>query len=631
MTGPEKTRWPLTVKFVLGTLSGLMAISLVFLFLFTSVYRSMIESAHHDAAERVSTLLETSVMQAMLGRKLHELQPLINGLAAQPDVYSLWILNPHGEIRFSSDPEDFGRKLEADKDPGCRECHAGANDAPTTLLFRDSQGRDVLRAIKPVANRDACKDCHPSVQQQRINGVLVVDYDGSAIESQARKMAFMLVGAGLVVFIIMATGGAWFMRRFVLTPVNTLHDASRRMSKGELTTRVSIKGKDELHELGQCFNSMADRLQEQIGRLEEKDEFLQALLDAVPDGVRVIDESYRIVLANRAYRKQLNLGQDIPPATLCYESSHRRDSPCPTTLVRCPHHELMNDGSPFKSIHRHFRADGHHLDVEVYAAPMTIRVDGEERRLVVESIRDLKEQVRFSHEQKLSELGQLAAGVAHEIFNPLSAAKMKLDATLSGYTSGRIDKKQALEGLEVVDGEIARCMETADRLLKLSKYAGTTPTLVDVNKAVAETLSLLNHEAAADHIETRQHLSEVPLRTIVNESELRLVVLNLAQNAFNAMPNGGVLTVSTCTAEGWIQIVLEDNGMGIHEEHLAHIFEPFFSRRASDTSGGGAGLGLAISQSNIKRAGGLISVTSTVGEGSRFIISLPDPAERNAP
>jgi len=628
MTGPEKTRWPLTAKFVLGTLSGLMAVSLLFLILFTSVYRSTIESAHHDAAERVSTLLETSVMQAMLGRNLHELQPLINGLAAQPDVYSMWILNPHGEIRFSSDPSDFGRQFNAKEDPGCRECHAQSSSS-TTLLFTDAEGRDVLRAIKPVANRDACKDCHPSVQQQPINGVLVVDYDGSAIETQARRMALMLVGAGLVVFLIMATGGTWFMRRYVLNPVHSLHDASQRLSLGDLTTRVDIAGRDELHALGSCFNSMAERLQDQIRTLEEKDEFLKALVDAVPDGVRVIDESYRIVLANKAYRTQLDLEEDATEGTFCYESSHRRDSPCPSTLVRCPHEELLRGGEAFKSIHHHLRPDGHPLDVEIYAAPMKVSSGGEERHLVVESIRDLKEQVRFSHEQKLSELGQLAAGVAHEVFNPLSAAKMKLDATISAFTAGRIDHEQVLLGLEVVDGEIARCMETADRLLKLSRYAGTTPTLVDVNKAVSETLSLLNHEAAANRIDVQQHLSDTPLRTVINESELRLVVLNLAQNAFNAMPEGGILSVTTTTAEGWIQIVVEDNGVGIRDDILPHIFEPFFSRRASNANRG-AGLGLAISQSNIKRAGGHIAVSSQVGKGSRFTISLPDPADRNS-
>jgi signal transduction histidine kinase len=284
----------------------------------------------------------------------------------------------------------------------------------------------------------------------------------------------------------------------------------------------------------------------------------------------------------------------------------------------------MQGGPAFKSIHRHIRQDGHNIDVEVYAAPLSVKLDGQDRRLVVESIRDLKEQVRFSHEQKLSELGQLAAGVAHEVFNPLSAAKMKLDATLAAIDDGQLDVSEILASLNVVDGELGRSMETADRLLKLSRFAGNTATLVDVNGAVSETLSLLNHEATEHGIEIRQNLGAAPLRALCNESELRLVVLNLAQNAYHAMPEGGVVTVTTRREGGRIQIDVEDNGVGIPADSLPHIFEPFFSRRATDRNTG-AGLGLAISRTNVRRHGGDISVASRLGEGTRFTVSFPDP------
>lgn len=618
----ESLRWNLTTKFILGTLSGLAMLSLLFLLLFTSVYRAAIESEKADAADQVSSLLETTLKQAMLDRDLERLQKVIERVADAPEVYSMWILNPAGEIRFTSNPAAFGRRFERTKDDGCRECHESGSKS-TTLLFTDTDGREILRAIKPVTNQQECGACHPPVSQQPVNGVLVVDYDGSSIEAQARKAALALVSAGVVVFIITVTGGSWFMRRFVLKPVSQLHEASQEISQGKLETRVKIAGSDELFELGECFNDMTAQLRAQIQSLQEKDEFLRALVDAIPDGLRVIDGDFSILLTNAAYRKQLALPNIDEPGTPCYRSSHRRDTPCATTLVRCPLSELKDDGQPFKSLHRHLRPDGHHIDVEVFAAPMEVRMQGERHRLVVESIRDLKEQVRFSHEQKLSELGQLAAGVAHEIFNPLSAAKMKLDATLSAIGEQRLDTAQVVQALEVVDEEIGRGLETADRLLKLSRYAGNTPTLVDVVKAVTETLSLLNQEAAVRGIELRQHHARDRMRALANESELRLAILNLAQNAFAAMPEGGVLTVTTGTSEGWIQITIEDNGVGIREDILPHIFEPFFSRRASDTNRG-AGLGLAISRANIERIGGHIAVASTPGVGSRFTISLPD-------
>ena len=623
MTDPAKRlRWNLTTKFVLGTLSGLAVLSLLFLILFTSVYRDAIESEKKDAADRVSNLLETTLKQAMLDRDLSRLQTVIEKLAAAPEVHSMWILNPASEIRFTSDPADFGRRFDASRDAGCRECHQN-NPSDTTLLFEDGEGREILRAIKAVSNQPECGECHPPVSEQPINGVLVVDYDGSSIQKQAKDAALALVIAGIVVFIITVTGGSWFMSRYVLKPVSILHDASQEITHGRLDTHVEIKGHDEFHELGKCFNDMTGQLRTQIQTLQEKDEFLQSMVDATPDGLRVIDQNYRILLTNEAYRKQLGLNKDKVTNVHCYESSHRRDTPCATTLVRCPLNELKDNDEPFKSIHRHLRPDGHHIDVEVFAAPMVARQKGQDQKFIVESIRDLKEQVRFSHEQKLSELGQLAAGVAHEIFNPLSAAKMKLDATLSAVAEGHIDTAQVIQALDVVDAEIGRGLETADRLLKLSRYAGNTPTLVDVISAVSETLSLLNQEAGSRGIELREIHNHGQLRTVANESELRLAILNMAQNAFNAMPEGGTLTVTTTSAEGWIQIIIEDNGVGIQEDILPHIFEPFFSRRASNMHRG-AGLGLAISRANIERIGGHIAVTSTVGVGSRFIISLPN-------
>lgn len=623
-----KPRKHLTTKFIAGTLAGLLLVSLFFLLLFLSVYRSGIETAHSNAAERVSHLLENTLRQAMLEREIHRLQPLMDDLAEADDVYAMRILNPAGEIRFSSNTEEFGEHFIAGEDPGCRECHRQATP-PSTVLFRDAQGHHVLRAVKAVANQPECGDCHPPVAQQPVNGLLMVDYDASQIQDQARKMALMYVGAGTLVFFATVAGGTWFMRRFVLTPLGDLHHASRRLMNGDWDTRVRIAGDDEFAELGRCFNEMTEQLQQQVRSLQEKDEFLQALVDTIPDGLRVIGADYRIRLTNAAYRQQLALAAEEEIGGTCFASSHRRDTPCPSTLVRCPYDELAHGGEPFKSIHRHVRADGQPINVEVYAASMDARLDGRPQHLIVESIRDLKELARFSHEQKLSELGQLAAGVAHEVFNPLSAAKMKLDATLAAMRGGRLDEMAAITSLAVIDGEIARSMETADRLLKLSRFAGNTATLVDVNAAVAETLSLLNHEAAQRDVKLEQQLAPGPLRAIANESELRLAVLNLAQNAFHAMPGGGTMRVTTARTAGWVQVVVQDDGVGIPEDILPRIFEPFFARRATD-SNAGAGLGLAISQANIGRIGGHIAVASRVGEGARFTISLPDPDKDGA-
>ena len=122
MNRNSRPRWNLTAKFFAGTLSGLILISVFFLIVFVSVYRTGIENAHKDAANRVSSLLEQSLKQAMLERELHRLQPLIDGLAAGDDVHAMRILNPAGEIRFSSLPGEFGRQLDTNGGGACVDC-----------------------------------------------------------------------------------------------------------------------------------------------------------------------------------------------------------------------------------------------------------------------------------------------------------------------------------------------------------------------------------------------------------------------------------------------------------------------------------------------------------------------------
>ena len=223
------------------------------------------------------------------------------------------------------------------------------------------------------------------------------------------------------------------------------------------------------------------------------------------------------------------------------------------TLVTCPLHEIANEAVPLKSVHRHQRSDGSWFDVEVYAAPMRVERNGREQRYVVESIRDLESGVQFSHEQKLSELGRLAAGVAHEIYNPLTSIRLSLDSVLRVQDPDDPRNANANEYLKLVDQEINRCIEITGRLLKLSEHSSERQQVVVVNDAVEETLSLLNWDAAKAHVDIEMNLDPSNPRVLARESDLRMAVLNLIQNAFHAMPDGGRLSLATSRHDGRIQ------------------------------------------------------------------------------
>jgi PAS domain S-box-containing protein len=613
-------------KFIAGTTLGLLAVSCLFLILFAGMYRGQLQQEKTHAADQVNRLLQTSLEAAMLRRDLDMLRSIVNQLGDQQEIQGVSIVNRLGEIRFSDHAGRLGNKLAID----CGNC--AFDPASTTDAFnfftRNDEGREVLRTVHPVRNRIECKECHGAAENHPVNGTLIVDYTADTIQHHARTTTAMLMGAGAVVVFVNLLGGWWFIRRFVLRPVENLAQVSRSLEDGNLAARTNIDSQDELGRLGKSFNRMADNLQESLKQIKDKEAFLQRLIDANPDGLRVIDGNYNIVLANKAYCEQQGVTRDQVIGHTCHLSSHANDTPCMPTLVSCPVERIAATGEPLKTVHQHSTADGRQIAVEIYAAPMQ-DPDGEQdgkTPLIVESIRDLGRTVEISHEHKLSEIGRLAAGVAHEIHNPLASVRLALDSALRICEQPETKlPEQVSSCMELVDNEINRCIEVTERLLKMSMFAGSETQIVAVNQAISECLSLLQWEAEADHIEIRQRLDDSQPRILANESDLRIVVLNLVQNAFHAMPDGGTLTITTVARDDWIDIQVEDTGVGIHIDELQHIFHPFFSRRADDVVG--TGLGLSITQALVQRYGGKITVSSTLQRGSCFTVSFPNPEQ----
>jgi signal transduction histidine kinase len=273
-------------------------------------------------------------------------------------------------------------------------------------------------------------------------------------------------------------------------------------------------------------------------------------------------------------------------------------------------------------VHRRTRLDGGTLDAEIYATSMRVKVGGVTRQYMVESIRDLAQDIHFSHEQKLSELGRLAAGVAHEIHNPLASVRMALHAALQALDGESPHLEQASEYLALVDQEVDKCNQVTERLLKLSIPAPSQRELVCLERVADETLSLLRWEAENAQVEIIRDLAPGHGRILAADSDLRMAVLNLCQNALHAMPRGGILTLSLVREAGQVQLDLADSGCGIPPSDLRRIFEPFFSRRADGVRG--TGLGLAITKEIVERYDGTITIASVLGQGTRVSLSFPD-------
>lgn len=254
-----------------------------------------------------------------------------------------------------------------------------------------------------------------------------------------------------------------------------------------------------------------------------------------------------------------------------------------------------------------------------------------ELRRIAEAINQLAESLRqnierqtkleteLRHSERLSALGRVVTGVAHEVRNPLAAIKLKVQLAQRNSSS----EEKITETFNVVRAEIERLDTLVRRLLDLGGQQELNRTPVDLRQLVCERVSLFTD--LANRSKTTISTDELQTDMVIEGDHDRLaqVVDNLIQNALDAMPNGGELTISggVIKGEGAIslaRLTFNDTGRGIPEPHQRHIFEPFYTGRAD-----GTGLGLALARGIVNEHFGDISFTSRAGVGTSFVITLP--------
>jgi two-component system, NtrC family, sensor kinase len=225
--------------------------------------------------------------------------------------------------------------------------------------------------------------------------------------------------------------------------------------------------------------------------------------------------------------------------------------------------------------------------------------------------------------EKLASVGRLAAGVAHEINNPLAGI-----LTFSMLALEDCDQDHPLKpSLEVIVKQTLRCRETVKGLLDFARQSSAAPSITDVNSVVDKTLQLLENQTIFQNIKTVRNLAQNLPNVFIDPGELQQVVVNIVINAADAMEESGVLTIDTSSASQTQEVLIKisDTGKGIPDDVLPLIFEPFFTTKKV---GKGTGLGLSIVHGIITRAGGKIEV-ATSSKGTLFAIRLPIAPKEN--
>jgi signal transduction histidine kinase len=225
-------------------------------------------------------------------------------------------------------------------------------------------------------------------------------------------------------------------------------------------------------------------------------------------------------------------------------------------------------------------------------------------------------QAQLIHSEKLASVGRLAAGIVHEICNPLNVISGHAQMLLMD-----VDKDTAFaKSLRIIDDYVSRTSRIANNLLKFARPSQPQVSALEVNQVIEEILSFLENRIFLKNIKIVKHLTPSLPHIFGDSQQLQQIFLNMILNAEQAMPEGGNLIISTklTPEKDFVEISFKDTGCGIPKQNIDKIFDPFFT-----TKEGGTGLGLSVSYGIIKVHKGTIDVESKEGEGSTFTIKLP--------
>lgn len=354
---------------------------------------------------------------------------------------------------------------------------------------------------------------------------------------------------------------------------------------------------------------------------ENRQREISAILDGITDLMMVLTEDLRIISVNNVFEQ---LFPDVDPiGKYCYHFFRNGTRPCP----ECPAFRSMSSDTVCRET-AIFRISGRNMQFEMVASPLKSPDLPEHRVLIFKRDVTLEKeyQAKFYQAEKMATIGMLAAGVAHEVNNPLAA--------VAGFAEGIRRHLPELEGCvpdglagdleeytDIILQECKRCQDIVRTLLTFSRTTCSPYCALSLNQVVSETMKLLHH-----HLKNRRKLtvvlelaSDLP-RISGDEAQLKQVALNLLTNAVDAVGDSGKIVVTTYKEDEDVVLTVEDSGCGIAPENLDKLFEPFFTTKPV---GKGIGIGLATCYTIVHNHGGEISVESEQGEGSLFKVRLP--------
>ncbi len=485
-------------------------------------------------------------------------------------------------------------------EPDCLVCHGSPDDAPEAVkALYGTQGGYNYEIGKVVAADS-----------------IYIPVDVSFVRiKEAAWMAFLMALISLFTLI------GLFYLLFNRTVVSELKGLLSKFHK--ITDRsendleeMQINAEDEIEQLTTAFEKTASDLQQTHDELKASETKYRKLFESSRDAIIIVGESSKLEEINEA---GINL----------FGFKDREEAVSIETYF-----QLFWDTRDAWKFHHNIQQEGFAQGLEVamvnrngkkltIMASATRRLDEKSRFAGIEAmLRDISEKRRVEkyllQAERLASIGELAAGVAHEINNPLGVIKCYANL----MAKAKCDDRQMLEDVQIIRKHADQCQAVVASLLSFARKPEPKKTKSQIHAVIDEILSVLEPQMQKKSIEVqRQYNSKIQFVTM-DVAMMKQVFMNLLLNARQAMPKGGVLTVKTSVDEikNMVRISFTDTGTGIPEKFIDRIFDPFFSTKGPEK---GTGLGLSVSYGIVKQHKGDISVQSEPGKGATFTLFLP--------
>jgi two-component system NtrC family sensor kinase len=574
-------------------------------FFSTKWLREEIQGEYKEKAMLISLHIIDDLESVML-QNAHEeiLKTLAIYKGYKKEVEEVRVFNIKGKEVFFREPGPLEAKVEEVLRSG-EPIH----------YHKEMNKRDVATFIIPIKNRPECYACHGKTEMLR--GALLLSLNQTEMkryigkEEQRFLVLFGLIAIGTIFATVIA------VNRLFLNPLKTIQKGAEAIGQGDFTYQLPVRRKDEIGNLTENFNRMAQTLQNSFKEISRSKKEWEETFDRINDPIVVIDSDCHILKENLAFRETFGKSFQLPKWKEIGKKCSELFGTC--LLSDCPHKISIQDRKPVtREMHNEKMGKIFEISVFPYYSPEEVFRGSV---AIIKDVTEKKEnEMRLVMSERLAALGEMASGIAHEINNPLATISACAESLLNRMGKEKIGSILFENYLRIIQDEINRCKDITNSMLSFVKKRVNGNQDVAINEVLDKTLEMVDFQGRLKDVDVLRHYQDGVPVIHKNEGDLRQTFLSVITNAVDAMEGKGTLIIETGIEGNSLSIKISDTGPGISPHLINRIFDPFFTTKSEK---GGTGLGLSIADKIIKENDGKIEVASEEGKGTTFTIKLP--------